>query len=101
MSGTNPNVGNILWSAFAAEDGSGCYSSPQRVKVVSVKGALCQVQEKTSYGWSNWRSIRRKKDLHATEWEAWLYLATKFPSDGIGGYCFMRAKAFAKETTTK
>jgi len=79
-------VGRIMWSAFVSNDGSGCYSSPRRVKVVRVANTIAHVQEKTSYGWSSWKAMRLIDNLFESERDAWAYLAGKFPRDGLGGY---------------
>ena len=67
-------VGNVYWSAYMADDGSGCYGTPHQVKVVSVSGGACRVLEKTSYGWSGWTSIRKSTELFHSEREAWTFL---------------------------
>ena len=83
--------GDVVWSAFVADDGSGCYSSPRMVKVCFVDDDFCRVREKTSYGWSGWLAFRAVQDLFSTEREAWEYLAAKFSNDGLGRYFEQRA----------
>jgi len=98
MAPSDMTIGDVLWMAFVANDGSGCYSSPQRVKVVGFQRSSVYVKTRIYRGWAHWRTLVRPKHIHKTEGVAWRYLASHFPVEGLGGQFSEYADRVSVET---
>ena len=91
------HVGDIAWRSFFANDESGCYSEPHKVRIVSVRESQCAVNEKTSYGWSPWIVLENVRNLFMTERDAWLHLAEE-SRDESQTVIFQRRADLCKQT---